>query len=70
MVRVFVNTVEVLADLLVEDAWGGEKLWPGLASSEVEGRPVGKDIEQAKANLSVALQSAYEDWLEGENNES
>lgn len=67
--KVVASRTADLAGELVEEAWVDVWLWPELEDDD-EGRPVGKDLEQAKLNLAVALQAAYEDWLEGENSDT
>ena len=58
---------EQFADQLAEDAWKDKELWPELESSQVEGRPVGKDIGAAKLQLAIAIETIYSDWLEEQN---
>ena len=60
------QVIVTLTDKLVEDAWTDETLWPELEDDD-DGRPVGKDMEQAKLSLATALQTIYEDWLEEQN---
>lgn len=61
------SSIRHLADTLVEAAWAESELW-GEIEPDAGGRPPeGRDIEEAKLNLVAALQSVYDDWLEGEN---